>query len=54
MLRVVTLAEEEIPKAELASLDLEVGNNGDDGLPPLLISGELGMRNAQSGNNFLL
>lgn len=42
MLWVMRSAEEEIPKAEVASLHLEFFDDGNDGLPPCRVLGELG------------
>jgi hypothetical protein len=36
------LAEEEVPKAKLASLHLEFFDDGNDGLPSCRVVGELG------------
>lgn len=54
MFGIVPLAQEEVPKAELASLHLQVGNNGDDCLPAALVSGKLSMCDTQGRNDFLL
>lgn len=47
-------AEEEIPKAELASLHLEFFNDGNDGLPPCRVVGELGLGQPLSRPDLLL
>lgn len=44
MLGIMALAQKEIPKAELSSFDLEVGNDGNDGLPTSLVCRKLSMR----------
>lgn len=43
VLWVMRFAEEEIPKAELASLYLEIFDDGDDGLPSRRVIGELSL-----------
>lgn len=54
-LRVVRLAQEEVPQAELLSLRLEVDQDRDDGLPPRLrVRRELRMRDSHCGVDILL
>lgn len=43
MLGIMRFAEEEVPKAKLASLHLEFFDDGNDRLPPRRVIGELGL-----------
>ena len=55
MFGVVAFAQEEVPKAQLASSDLEVGDNGYDGLPARSrIGGKLGVSNSKRRRDLFL
>jgi hypothetical protein len=54
MLRIMVLAEEEIPKADLLRFDFKMFNDWNDGLPSSLISGKLAMGDFDSRKNFIL
>ena len=54
-LRIVRLAQKEVPEPEFAGLGLEFCDNGDHGLPPLLrVSRQLSVGNLLRGQNFIL
>lgn len=55
MLRVMSLAQEQVPEPELFGLALQFLDDGDDDLPPLLrVSGYLRVGNPLGGQNLLL